>query len=817
MLEVARQDVRYGMRGLLRSPLFAATAILSLAIGIGANVTIFSVASGLLLRPLPGLTDPARIVDVGRTQNGSGFDTSSYPNYRDFRERVTTLEGVYAARLEPVPMSLSENGEAERVYGMIVSGNFFEVLGTRAYTGRLLQDADDRSIGNSPVAVIGYDLWVRRFASQPDVLNRMVVLNGHSFTIVGVAPRGFQGTTLLKPDLWVPISAIAQAMPRTSTDLLNSRPAVWLFMGGRLKPGVTVAQAHAEAVAIGDSLQREYPNENRGKSFRVDRTALVPGEISAVAGFVGLLMAIVGLVLLIACINLSGMLLARGAARQREIAVRLAIGASRSRLVRQLLTETAILFVLAGLAGTLISIWLTTVLWSLVPALPIPVYVDVTSDWRVLGFALGLAIVAGGLAGLAPALQSTRLDFASALKTDAFERGPGRLRLRSAFVVGQVTISLVLVIAAGLFLRALQHAASIEPGFDGRNVEIVSLDLSVAGYKDGTVQPFVRELTTRAASLPGVAAASAAIDLPLDGNRIGLGGIRVPRLTPTPGEESFETDWNAVEPGYFRALRLPLTLGRDFTDTDVKGALPVAIVNEAFARIAWPGAHPIGQQIEQLAGGRATVLTIVGITSNAKLVTLDAETAPCVYVPFAQEDILRVNLVVRSTDGQTMIPQVRSVLRQMNQYLPINTAMSLSDLTSLEVMPQRIAATAAGSFGIVGLLLAAIGLYGVTAYAVSRRTREIGIRIALGAAPAKVMRMVLGHALLLAGIGVAVGIVIAGIASQVLHSLLFGVPSLDLFTFASASLLFVAMTLVASYVPARRAMRVNPLEALRAE
>jgi predicted permease len=817
VLDTAKQDVRYGMRGLSRSPLFAATAILSLAIGIGANTTIFSVATALLLRPLPGLSDPERLVDIGRTQNGSGFDTSSYPNYLDLRERATTLEGVYAARLDPVPMSLTENGQAERIYGMVVSGNFFDILGTRPHAGRLLQNSDDRSSGDSPVAVIAHDLWTRRFGSEPGVVNRVVILNGSPFTIVGIAPPGFQGTTVLKPDVWVPISNLSQAMPRSSSDVLSSRRSVWLFMGGRLKPGVTVKQADAEARAIGAALQREYPEENRGKNFRVDRTALVPGQVGAVTGFIALLMTIVGLVLLIACVNLSGMLLARGAARQREIAVRLAIGASRGRLVRQLLTETAILFVFGGLVGLVVSRWLTAIVLSLVPALPLPLSLDLQFDWRVLAFAFATAVVAGGLAGLVPALQASRLDFASALKSDAFNRLSGRLRLRSAFVVGQVTMSLLLVIGAGLFLRALQRASGIEPGFDQRNVEVISLDLSLAGYKDGTVQPFVHELTTRVADLPGVAAASAALDLPLDGDRVRLGGLRIPGLTTVPGEESFEADWNAVEPGYFRTLRMPLTLGRDFTELDVKGAQPVAIINEAFARRAWPGTNPIGQSIERLGGRKPVPLTVVGVVPDATVVTLEAEPGPFIYVPFAQDDILRVRLVVRSTGGQTLIPQVRDLMREMNAYLPIDNAMTLAQLTSLETMPQRIAAAVAGTFGIVGALLAAIGLYGVTAYAVSRRTREIGIRIALGAAPYSVMRLVLVHALTLACTGVIVGSLLAALASHALASLLFGVPSFDALTFATSAALFVAMSLVASYVPARRAMRVNPLEALRAE
>jgi predicted permease len=523
------------------------------------------------------------------------------------------------------------------------------------------------------------------------------------------------------------------------------------------------------------------------------------------------------MVLLIACVNVSGMLLARAAGRRREIAVRLAIGAGRGRLVRQLLTETLLLFTAGGAIGVVITRWLTSLLLAVLPQLPVPLSLDIVSDWRVISFAVAVSLAAAILAGLAPAIQASRADLVPALKTEGLDGGGGRLRLRNAFVVGQITLSLVLVVGAGLFLRSLQHAASIEPGFDGRNVEVIALDLSLAGYKQGTAQPFVRDFLTRARALPGVEAASTSIDLPLDGGRYGLGGWRVPGMDLPPGQDALDADWNVVEPGYFRTLRLPLQLGRDFDDRDAAGAEPVAIVNEALARQAWPGQNPIGRQFEHVREEGPLRVTVVGVASNAKLVSLNAEPGPFIYVPFAQQDMSRVNVVVRTTDGRTVIPQIRQLVNAMNPHLPVTEAMPLAQITALGVIPQRIAAAVAGSLGIVGLLLAGVGIYGVTAYAVSRRTREIGIRMALGADKRRVMRLVLGQSLVLSGIGVAAGVFLAAVGSRLLESLLLGLRGLDPITFLTACALFVLMTLAVSFVPALRAMRVNPVDALRSE
>ena len=813
-------DLKYALRLLRRSPLFTLTAALSLAIGIGANTTIFSIASALLLRPLPGLSDPSRLVDIGRTQDGRGFDNSSYPNYRDYRERQKMLTDVYAYRGEPQPMSLATASDAVRIYGAIVTANYFTVLGVRPLLGRTLQDSDDARDRSHSVVVLSYDLWKRTFGGNEAIVGQTISLNSRPFMVVGVAPAGFQGTTLLRPDAWTPMAGVAETMPRLAqaiNNVFNQRSAVWLVMGGRLKEGATIEQANAEAQAIGANLQKEYPNENKGKSLTVVRSTLVPGQAVTVGGFFGLLMIIVLLVLMIACVNVAGILLARGAARRREIAVRLAVGAGRGRLIRQLLTETTILFIAGGSAGLVLSLWLTKLLLALIPKLPVPVDLTVHTDWRVVSFGIVLSFIAAILSGLAPALQASRADLVPALKTEGLDSGRPRLRLRNLFVIGQVTMSLMLVIVAGLFLRALEHAAAVQPGFDERRVDVVQLDFSLAGYTQETARPFVRQLLEQIRSMPGIESATLSVDLPLDGGRMGLGGLRVPGKTPSRGE-SFQADWNVVEPGVFRTLRLPLVRGRDFNDADTATSPWVAVVNEALATQIWPGEDPLGKQMMvRDDNGKDHPVTIVGVTGNARLIWLTGNVDPYIYVPFAQRYIPRASILVRTIDDRSSVPDVRSRLRTLNPNLPITEAMRLSELTAIGLVPQRMAASVAGTLGLVGLLLCAIGIYGVTSYSVAQRTREIGIRVALGADRRNVLRLVLRQGLVLAAIGTAVGVVIAAVGSTFLESLLYGVRGLDPLTFGSACALFVVVTLAASYIPALRATKVDPMVALRAE
>lgn len=816
MFDHSLQDARFAIRLLRKSPLFTATAVLSLAIGIGANATIFSAGSAMLLRPMPGLDAPHRLVDVGRASRSAAFDTVSYPNYKDLRERATSFTDIYAYEMEPTPMSLGVDGGAERIYGTVVTANYFAVLGTRPRVGRLLRPDDDAALGANAVAVLSHHLWERRFASDPAIVGRTLALNGYPFTIVGVATPGFQGTTVLKADIWVPLTMTTQAMPSRQASLFDSRRSTWLFMGARLKDGVTREQANAELATLGAALEREHPDTNKGMSFRAAPLSVVPGVTGMIAGFIALLMGIVTLLLLIACVNLAGMQLARGAARTREIAVRVAIGAGPGRIARQLLTETAVLFVLGGAAGLLLSRWLTALLLTVLPQLPVPLSVDLTTDWRVVVFTVAMSLVAAVLCGMAPALQARRTRLVPSLKGDALDGKSGRLQLRNVFVVGQITLSLVLVIAAGLFMRTLAQAASAPTGFDADDVDVIALDLSLARYDATSGRAFARDLLARTRALPGVEAASIAVDLPLDGGRMGFGSVRVPG-SPAADERGFiRADWNVIEPGLFRTLAQPLVRGRDFNERDTTGAPPVAIVNEAFARAVWPGADPIGQQFESQVGDRRTRVAVVGVAADAHLMSISAPAEPYIYVPLGQRYHSRVNLLVKTT-GESAIPRARSLIREMNSNLPVSEALALSDITALGLIPQRIAAAIAGTLGVVGLLLAGIGIFGVTAYAVNRRTREIGIRVALGAEHRDVMRLVLRQGAVLATLGILIGLCVAAAGARVIQGLLYGIGSLDPVTFGGACVLFAVVSMLATYIPARRALSVDPMVALRNE
>jgi predicted permease len=587
-------------------------------------------------------------------------------------------------------------------------------------------------------------------------------------------------------------------------------------MGGRLRDGVTIQQANAELATLAATLEREHPDSNARMGFTAQPVAVVPGMTNILTGFIGLLMAIVTLLLLIACVNLAGMLLARGAARGREIAVRLAIGAGRGRIARQLLTETAVLFVVGAIAGLALSQWLTKLLLTVLPQLPVPVSVEITTDWRVVVFTVLMSLAASIVCGMAPALQARRMSLVPSLKGDAFGGQPSKLRLRNIFVVGQVTLSLVLVVTAGLFIRALERAASTPSGFDQRNVEVVSLDLSLARYDDRTGRAFVQELLRRARALPVVRSAAIAIDLPLDGGNMGFGTLRVPGSPGADREGNVPADWNIIEPGFFETLGMRLARGRDFDARDVTGAPPAIIVNEAFARAAWPDADPVGRQVESDAFGERSMLTVVGVAADTRMRSIGEPARPYVFVPLGQLYLSRMHLLVR-TNGQPASAEIRSLVRSMNPNLPITEALPLSDVTALGTIPQRIAGAISGTLGIVGLLLAAIGIYGVTSYAVNQRTREIGIRVALGADSSDVLRLVLRQGLMLAGAGVAIGIALAALGSQLLRSLLFGISGVDPLTFGGACLLFAVIALLASYIPARRALAVDPMAALRNE
>jgi predicted permease len=854
LADTVLQDLRYAARLLRRNPLFALTAALSVAIGIAANTTIFSVANALLFRAPLGVADPRRLVDIGISQGTGGFNPGSYLNYLDIAERTTTLDGVYASQLFGTRMTLGSGRQpdgVETIFCTRVTLNYFNVLGAVPAAGRLFgagdgppvspkpdaastkprdraparaERADSREpSGDSPVVVMSHRLWSRRFNRDPTIIGRTVLLNGQPFSVVGVASEGFRGTRILAPDVWMPITT-SPATTSPDGPSLTNRAGGSLVMGGRLKPGVLMGQAAAELGAIGRALEREYPDQNRGKGLRVLPASPVPGASTPVAIFLALLMAVVTLVLMVACANVAGILLARAAARRREIAVRLAIGAGRARLVRQLLTETTLLFALAGAAGLLLARWMTSLVIAVLPVLPFPVEISLALDSRAIAFTMGLSLVTAVLSGLAPALQASKADVVTALKDDA-QGATGRSRLRHAFVVAQVAFSLVVVVAAGLFVRWLQ-AGSSDPGFDPHGVELATVDLSPAGYTDITGPLFARDVLERVRALPVVESATIARVLPggFEGIRFGLA---VPGVAAPNGERFFSLDWNIVEPGYFATLRIPLVAGRDFSAADDAGAPPVAIVDEGMARRFWPGQNALGKFVLlQVAGPAASngtsTLMVIGVVHDIKSSSLvDGLAEGFVYVPLQQQYAatrpLTMTVAARTSRGQRIAGEIRTLVASMDPKLPIVRSQTLDDSVALGLVPQRVAVSVSSSLGLVGLLLAAIGIYGVTAYAVTRRTREIGIRVALGANRADVVRMVLGQGMWLAFVGCAIGLILAAAVNQVLAGFLYGIPPMDPAVFGGAAALFIVVGMVACYVPVRRATRINAMEALRYE
>ncbi len=817
LLEKLSQDVRYGARMLWRNPGFTAVAVLSLALGIGANTTIFSVVNALLLRPLP-VANPSRLVNVHSVSpDGSSFHSFSYPSYVDYRDRSgKVFDGLLA--FTGTQLSLSAGGQGERLFGEMVSGNFFNVLGVRPAAGRFFVAEEDQTPDTHAVAVVSYGFWQRRFGGDPTLVGKTLQLNGTQFTVVGVAPKGFTGTRVaLAPDVYVPLMMMGEARP--GTDILGNRRAGSLEMTGRLKDGATLADAQSLLSTVAAQLEGAYPDVERGRRVEALPTTAVPGQFrGAIIGFMGVLMAIVGLVMLIACANVASLLLARATARRKEMAIRLAMGASRGRIIGQLLTESVLLFLLGGTGGLLLAAWLTDLLLSFKLSAPVPLELNLGLDARVLGFTLLASLVTGILFGLAPAWQASKPDMLPALKDEAGAHGYSRSRLLNAFVVGQIALSLLLLTSTGLFLRSLQNAHTIDPGFDEQGVELVSFDLGIQGYDEAKGRRFYQELIERVNKLPGVRAASLALMVPL-GDSNSQTGIGVEGFEPPPGNKSFMVDFNTVAPKYFQTMSIPIQRGRDFNDADKKDAPRVAVINEAMAARFWPNQDAVGKRFYLGAVNEGQPIEIVGVTKTGKYRTLGEDARMYVYLPFTQSYSPRMTLHLRTdaANPQRIISSVRGEVEAMDKSVPLLDVMPLTQYTATSLLPIRMAAAVAGSFGLVGLLLAAVGIFGVVSYAVTQRTREIGIRVALGAQSGDVLRLIIGQGARLAVLGVGCGLLIAALATRLLAGLLYGISATDPVTFACVALLLTAVALFASYLPARRATKVDPNVALRHE
>jgi predicted permease len=816
-------DLRYGARMLLKNPGFTLIAVVTLALGVGANSVIFSLVNALLLRPLP-VEKPERIAAVYTSDfSSTQYGGSSYPDYVDFRDRNQVFSGTVAYM--PTAFSLNVDGTNERSFGEVVSGNYFSTLGVRPALGRGFLPEEDRTPGERAVVVIGHKLWQNRFGGDPAVVGRAIKLNGHSFTVVGVAPEKYSGLIRgIASDLWVPAMMIKQAAP--GGDYLVERGDRGFLVMGRLKPGVTFYQAQADFRRIAEQLFKEWPqqwtnvrNQSRVISLLPEGQArILPDLRTPVVIFMSLLMTVVGLVLLIACANVANLLLARATARRKEIAVRLSLGASRGRLIRQLITESLSLSLLGGVAGLLIGVWGTDLLMAFKPPAPVPIEIDLGADWRVLGFTFGLSLLTGVLFGLAPALAASRPDLVASLKDEA-GGATGRGRLRGALVIAQVALSLMLLVCSGLFIRSLRNASSVDPGFDADNLLAMSMDLQLQGYTEPAGRDFSRQLLDRVRALPGIVSASMADDLPLGSGA--RRAITVEGYTAQPGD-STEVNSSSVAPGYIETLGVPLLRGRAFNEQDREGSPGVVMVNEAFARRYWSGQEPIGKRVQmgvaRSGANDSPYLEVVGVVKDGKYVTLGEEATPFFYLNLAQRSQSSPTLIVR-TSGNPLdyLPAVRGEVAALDKNLPLYDVKTMRQHLGLALLPVRLAGSVLGVFGVVALIMAAAGIYGVMAYSVAQRTREIGVRMALGASAGAVLRLVTRQGMKLTLAGMAIGLAVSLALTRLIKVMLFGVSATDPLTFIVVPLSLIMVALLACWIPARRAARVDPMVALRVE
>jgi predicted permease len=842
------QDIRFAIRVLLKNRAFTAVAVLSLALGIGANTAIFTLLDTILLKALP-VRAPEELVALGI---GSGDDPNTsfnYPDYEFIRDHNTSYSGVIACSGggDPIAFRVADERGAgsEVVSGTMVSGNYFEVLGIPPAAGRVLAPADNLREDAHPWVVLSYDFWQRRFAGNPSAVGRAITLNGSPFNIVGVARRGFHGTAVgNSPELFLPI--MMNRSVNRGVRQWNTRHYWWPNVLARVKPGVTAKTAEPELTVLWQQILNNDPEQAEriskgGEQQRKEFGVLMPASTGyswwrrTVTQPLKVLMGVVGLVLLIACANVANLLLARAAARQKEIAIRLAVGAGRARLVRQLIVESVLVAVAGGIAGLLFAWWGISALTGLMPKRALPLDLNIAPDFRLLGFSFALSVVVGVVCGLAPALQSTRPNLLGTLKNELGGSVRRRFDLRRSLVVVQVAISLLLLIGAGLLVRSLRNLRNLDPNFSRENVLLVSVNPQASGYKGQRLRDFYDRLAGRVGSFPEVRRATVAMITPLAGRRWN-GGIAVAGYLPKP-KERMVVDFNAVGPGYFETLGIPIVLGRDFNEQDNPAVTPdppqaserrppelgppppVAIINEAMAQRFFPGESPVGKRFSrddkyQSAGS----FEIVGVVKNANYFGLRKKVEAMAYIPSWRDGSSEMTLAVRSRLApERLIPAIRREVSNLDAAIPVLQTLSLEEQFDNHIAQERMVATLCGFFGGLALLLAAVGLYGVMAQSVARRVREIGIRMALGARQGEVLWLVLRESALVVGLGALVGLPAAFWLTRLVKTFLFGLTEQDPWSIAGSTFLLLAVTALAAYVPARRATKVDPMVALRYE
>jgi len=810
------QDVRYSLRIIAKAPGFAAIAILTLALGIGANTTIFSWINSTLLNPVPGLTNPSEVVSltVGKQWNNPlGFP---YPDIEAMRDGQKSFTGIAVCMFSTV--SLTGKGKPDRVWGMVASANYFDVLGVRPLLGRGFLPAEDEKPGGAPVAVISYRLWQTRFGANSEVVGKIIELNQHLYTIVGVTPAEFQGSqTGVRTDIYLPLMMQAQVMP--GGDLLHDHDNFWLLAFGRLKPGIQASQAQEEMTLRMKQQAKSYPEQHKGK----DSVSVYPlwrnpfGLNQFFSILLPALMMIAGLVLLLACTNVANLMLVRSVGRRREIAIRMSLGASRWRLVRQLLVESLMLALAGGLVALLITFWTSGTLMKFLPVTPdIPLSLTIAADRTVLIATLVISMITGVIFGILPALRSSKEAPFAVLKEDSGSASGGlrKVRLASGLVVAQISLSLLLLVCAGLFIRSVMRAQEINPGFNPHNILIASYDLFSAGYSKETGIEFDRQLLAKLQAMPGVESAALSERVPLAFYRSST-SVK-PEGYVSRANENMETQFDVVTPNYFRTMQFPIVKGRDFTAEDTRSSQRVAIVSEAFVNHFWPHQEALGKQFDSdLTNER---FTVVGVSRDIKVSGLTEEPMPFVYLPVYQ--VYRAGMIINVRalgDPLAFSKSVEKTVHDLNADLVVYDVTTVEEREHFSSFGQRIAGTFVGAFGLLALVLAGVGIYGVTAYTTRQRTREIGIRMALGASKQDVLRLVLSHGVRLMLIGVGVGLALSFAVTRFLASLLLGITSTDAITFSFVAILLCTVALFACFLPARRAMRVDPMVALRYE
>jgi predicted permease len=862
------RDLRYAWRGLVRSPLFTLVALFSIALGIGANTAIFTLVDEVLLRMLP-VKDPEQLVLFNGARNhygsNSGGNMLSFAMYEDFRDnfvdragapplpRVTQrvenpaptpkiFSGMFGRR--PVAMNVGMNGQTERVPGELVSGTFFQVLGVRAVIGRVILPDDDKARGDGFVAVLSYDYWRNRFGSDPAVIGQRITINNYPFTIIGVSQAGFDGLDIgAVAAIRVPIMLKAQMTP--NWDDVDNRRSRWVNVFGRLKPGVTREQALAAVQPFFHGLlEQEVQMSAFSNTTAYTREQFLKGQVDLLPAAQGrspirqqlseplkLLFAIVGGVLLIACANVASLLIARAAARQKEIAVRLALGASRARIVGQLLVESVMLAAAGGALGLAIASWTTRFLIGFLPATGTPHVISGAIDKRILAFNFALSLLTGVLFGLVPALRSTRPNLAPTLKDQvgAVAGGSSGVRLRKGLVVAQVTVSILLLVGAGLFIRSLRNLRLLDLGLNTDNLIAFNVAPTLSGYTPVRTKNFNKQLLERVAAVPGVTSmAFAQIGL-LEGNEWDS-SMSVEGYQPKPGE-NMNPYCNAVSPGYFRTMGIPLAAGRDFDDRDVRyetvepkpntpPSYKVAIVNESYAKHYFGDRSPIGRHIGfGINPGTKTPIEIIGVVKDAKYTGVRDDIPRQVFFAFMENDFAgsAVMYVRTASRPDAAFASIRETMRRLDPNIPMYNARTMEAQLDQSLLNDRLVATLSTAFGVLATLLAVVGLYGVMAFTVARRTREIGVRMALGAVHTDVIWLVMREVFVLVGSGLALGLLAAAVATRAIASQLYGVTAGDPGTMIAAATLLLAVALIAGYVPARRATRVNPVLALRYE